>query len=92
MHKDFLSVFSPHIMGTLNKTSVNSDDIASIGKPCHPGLLVGLKIQLIRRCRFGYWSGLNIAAGPLTDESRQLVPGVKEHLQRHSGSGHLADT
>ncbi len=42
-------------------------------------------------CGFGYWFGLNIAPGPLTDESRQLVPGEKEHLQRHSSSGHLAD-
>lgn len=79
-------------MGRLNKALVNSDDIASIGRPCHPGLLIGLKIQLIRRYGFGYWYGLNIAPGPLTDGSRQLVPGVKEHLQRHSGNGHLADT
>lgn len=79
-------------MGSLNKASVNSNDIASIGRPCHPGLLIGLKTQLIRRCGFGYWYGLNIAPGLQTDESRQLVPGVKEPLQRHSGSGHLADT
>ncbi len=79
-------------MGSLKKTSVNSDDNASIGRPCHPGLLIGLKIQLIRHCGFGYWCGLNIAPRPLTDESRQLVPGEKEHLQRQwSSSGHLAD-
>ncbi len=90
MCEDFLSLF-PHIMGSLKKASVNSDDNASIGRPCHPGLLIGLKIQLIRHCGFDHWYGLNIAPGPLTDESRQLVPGEKEHLHRHSSSGHLAD-
>ncbi len=76
---------------SLKKASVNSDDNTSIGRPCHQGLLIGLKIQLIRHCGFGYWYGLNIAPGPLTDESRQVFPGENKYLQRHSSSGHLAD-